>query len=101
MASTRFLEALLTVALVCAVGFWIFMPRTALLPRSPRTIASVLALLADGNIFDCLPRHAAWTSDEQLEMLLTDLGIRRVWMGWKRLSGQKNDERRRFMICGI
>ncbi|KAK4150889.1 hypothetical protein C8A00DRAFT_17622 [Chaetomidium leptoderma] len=52
LASTRILQALLASALVLVVLGWAFMHETDVLPRSPTTIAGVVALLAGGNLFD-------------------------------------------------
>ncbi|KAJ3578845.1 hypothetical protein NPX13_g1718 [Xylaria arbuscula] len=50
-ASTRVIEALLGVALACSLLGWVGMRNTNVLPRSPTSIASIAALLVDGNLF--------------------------------------------------
>ncbi|KAK5630104.1 hypothetical protein RRF57_005819 [Xylaria bambusicola] len=49
--ATRVIQALLGTTLVLSIVGWYFGPRQGILPRSPTSIASVLAMLVDGNIF--------------------------------------------------
>jgi hypothetical protein len=51
-ASTRVLQALLACVLVLVLVGWVVMHETDVLPRAPTTIASVVALLAGGNLFE-------------------------------------------------
>ncbi|KAK9421631.1 hypothetical protein SUNI508_05561 [Seiridium unicorne] len=64
--STRIIEALLGATLVCSIIGWVLMRETNVLPRSPTSIGSVAALLADGNLFEYLPPDAAWLTKEEL-----------------------------------
>ncbi|KAI1097792.1 hypothetical protein F4804DRAFT_351152 [Jackrogersella minutella] len=70
--STRILESLLTAILFLSLLSWYAMPNTKLLPRDPCSIASVAALLADGNIFDLLPPNAQMMSNEELKEFFGD-----------------------------
>ncbi|KAI4861106.1 hypothetical protein F4820DRAFT_81300 [Hypoxylon rubiginosum] len=70
--STRILEGLLTAILVLSLLSWYAMPNTKLLPRDPCSIASVVALLADGNILDMLPPNAQTMSNKELEDVFGD-----------------------------
>ncbi|GAP88897.2 putative reductases with broad range of substrate specificitie [Rosellinia necatrix] len=58
-ASTRILQALLGITLVCIATNWYLMHNAIALPRSPTTIGNWMALLADGNLNDYLPANAA------------------------------------------
>lgn len=49
--ATRVIQVLLGAILFFSLVNWALMPRTAFLPRPPTSIANVLALLVDGNIF--------------------------------------------------
>ncbi|KAI1079503.1 hypothetical protein F5B20DRAFT_590627 [Whalleya microplaca] len=49
---TRILEAILAVVLLLSIASWVMMPRVNILPRSPTSIASVMALLAGGDLLD-------------------------------------------------
>jgi hypothetical protein len=49
---TRILQALLGFVLVLVLVGWVVMHETDVLPRPPTTIASVVALLAGGNLFE-------------------------------------------------
>lgn len=57
--STRILQALLAATLICCGVNWCLMRNISVVPRSPTSIANVLALLADGNLDDFLPTHGA------------------------------------------
>ncbi|KAK3294578.1 uncharacterized protein B0H64DRAFT_343955 [Chaetomium fimeti] len=50
--STRILQGLLAIILVLLLVNWACMPNTDVLPRSPTTIASAVALLAGGNLLE-------------------------------------------------
>ncbi|KAI6081909.1 hypothetical protein F4821DRAFT_264471 [Hypoxylon rubiginosum] len=69
--STRVLEGLLTSILILSLLSWYTMPSTKLLPRDPCSIASVVALLADGDILDLLPPNAQQMTDKELEKLFS------------------------------
>ncbi|KAI0888810.1 uncharacterized protein GGS22DRAFT_152402 [Annulohypoxylon maeteangense] len=70
--STRILEGLLLAILFLSLLSWYAMPNTKLLPRDPCSIASVVALLADGNIFDLLPPNAQMMSNKELKDFFGD-----------------------------
>ncbi|TGO42975.1 hypothetical protein BHYA_0004g01010 [Botrytis hyacinthi] len=56
-ASTRIIEALLLVSLLLLILAWVSLPKANVLPdRSPTTIASVIALVAGGNLLDFLSK---------------------------------------------
>ena len=61
-ASTRILQSLLAITFVCSGINWFLTRNMDVIPRSPTSIASVLALLADGNLNDFLPRNACHMS---------------------------------------
>ncbi|KAI0197943.1 hypothetical protein F4808DRAFT_452303 [Astrocystis sublimbata] len=61
-ASTRVLQSLLAVVLVCLSINWYLMRNVNVVPRSPTSIANWMALLADGNLRDFLPPNAAHMS---------------------------------------
>jgi hypothetical protein len=58
VASTRLLQGLLGVMLVCIGIVSLLIPTKAVLPREPTSIASVSALLVDGNLLEHLPVNA-------------------------------------------
>lgn len=70
-ASTRILQSLLAAILVLSLVSWALMPETKVLPREPTSIASVLALLADGNIFEILPTTSQTMKDSAINRLMS------------------------------
>ena len=50
--ATRVMQGLLCSILVFSVASWVLEPKTAVLPRPPTSVASVLALLVDGNVYE-------------------------------------------------
>jgi hypothetical protein len=86
-ASTHILAAMLTTTLVLFVIGWMTSPRTDVLPRSPTSIVSAMALVAGGNILDRLPGDTPLRSPEEIA---TTLGGPEIWfwMGW----GTRPDE---------
>ncbi|KAH6849612.1 hypothetical protein B0I37DRAFT_443766 [Chaetomium sp. MPI-CAGE-AT-0009] len=50
--ATRIMQGLLGATLLFAVLSWALVPGTAVLPRPPTSVASVLSLLVDGNVYD-------------------------------------------------
>ncbi|KAH8163498.1 hypothetical protein CIB48_g4738 [Xylaria polymorpha] len=64
--STRILQSLLAITLICIVTNWYLMRNADILPRSPTTIANWLAFLADGNLNDFMPLNAAQMPLEEL-----------------------------------
>ncbi|KAI0903198.1 hypothetical protein F4823DRAFT_568935 [Ustulina deusta] len=92
VASTHILVALLATTLILFVIGWATSPRTDVLPRSPTTIASAVALLAGGNIFDRLPPDTPLLSPEESASALGGPETR-FWMGWGNLvdkEGRQN-----------
>lgn len=79
--STHVIEALLAATLVCSIGGWLLMRETNVLPRSPTSISSAAALLADGNIFDYLPDDVPWATKENLAGIFGPGAIFRL--GWR------------------
>ncbi|KAF4988526.1 hypothetical protein FDECE_15013 [Fusarium decemcellulare] len=64
--ATRILQGLVGALLLMHIISWLYTKRFRL-PRKPTTIASVTALLVDGNIFRLLPRGAQWQPIKELE----------------------------------
>ncbi len=99
VVSTRVLEALLAATVVFSSLAWLLMRNTNLLPRSPTSIASVAALLVDGNLFDFLPEGAENMGDGQLKNVFPHGTVFRL--GW----GQKVDDTGavvdRYMVWAI
>ncbi|KAE8449610.1 hypothetical protein EG329_007940 [Mollisiaceae sp. DMI_Dod_QoI] len=82
-ASTHILAALLGTALLLFVFSWVGMPKTAVLPRrAPLSIASMVALIAGGNLLSYLPPNADSCSDEEIRQSLGRHGEMSVWLGW-------------------
>lgn len=69
--ATRILQGLLGALLLLHTTSWILIRRLRL-PRPPTTIASVAALIADGNMFKLLPRGAQWQPMHELEIAFGD-----------------------------
>ncbi|KAJ3577223.1 hypothetical protein NPX13_g3343 [Xylaria arbuscula] len=65
-ASTRILQALFGITLICLATNWYLMRNIIALPRSPTTIGNWMALFADGNLDNYLPVGAARMSHEDL-----------------------------------
>lgn len=95
--ATRTLEALLAMALVCSLAAWALMPRTRILAADPTNIASVMALLVDGNFYNLLPPHEI-TSGE-LEQVFKGLTFRLAW-GNTVMPGEEENKEPRFGIFG-
>jgi hypothetical protein len=91
--STRMLEALLGAALLLSGLSWLLMRKTDVLPRRPTSIASVAALLVDGNLFEYLPRGAAWAGMGDLARRFGDNAEFRL--GWRALPDGSGE---RYMI---
>ncbi|KAK8038664.1 hypothetical protein PG993_007075 [Apiospora rasikravindrae] len=82
--ATRILEALAGASLVLFLVGWIKLPRTDVLPRDTVTsIASVVALIAGGNLLSHLPPDAQQLGSEAeiIAALRGGPGLR-LWMGW-------------------
>lgn len=66
--ATRILHCILGIVLLFHLCAWMFTPQTVL-PRWPTSIASVGALITDGNLLGYLPRVAEWQSRHELETI--------------------------------
>lgn len=91
--ATRILQAALSTTLFLSLLSWALNRNTRIHPRpsSPNSIASVAALLADGNTFGLLGRTAEWASTEELRVLFMDglhvaMGFK---MGWEAPRGRR------------
>ncbi|KAI0383543.1 hypothetical protein F5Y04DRAFT_278720 [Hypomontagnella monticulosa] len=73
-ASTRVVQALLITTLVFSLLGWGFGPRKPVLPRSPTSIASVLALLAGGDVLEYMYRDgkAGWSTIEEVKSIFPE-----------------------------
>ncbi|KAL8347905.1 hypothetical protein RB601_002809 [Gaeumannomyces tritici] len=103
---TRVLEALLAVALAASAAAWLLTAATddaaLLLPRlrgeeggAPLSVASVGALLADGNLFGLLGRGAEWKDIADLAAVFRD-GLHvtmRFRLGWEDGREARRDHR--------
>lgn len=97
---TRVLEALLAALLAASAAAWLLAARAnaGALPRlrrSPLSIASVGALLADGNLFGILGRGAEWKDVADLAAVFRD-GLHvtmRFRLGWEDSRGARRDRR--------
>ncbi|KAI1748177.1 hypothetical protein F4782DRAFT_551217 [Xylaria castorea] len=90
-ASTHILVALLATTLVLFIIGWATSPSPVVLPRSPTTIASTIALLAGGNIFDRLPPNTPFLSPEETASALGGPDTQ-FWMGWGNLKDEEGIE---------
>ncbi|KAI1735226.1 hypothetical protein F4680DRAFT_435865 [Xylaria scruposa] len=101
-ASTRVLQALLISILVFSLSSWAIMPKTAILPRPPTSIASVIALLADGNMFELLPTRWQWSEKKHIKNF-SEITFK---MGWVQFVSPNRDvivggDNTRFSIYGF
>lgn len=81
--STHVLSCLLGAMLVCAsMASWL-MSTKFVLPKNPCTIAAMMSLLADSNIFEkgVMPEGAEWMSDKELKRREVFKGMK-FKMGW-------------------
>ncbi len=102
-ASTRILQALLIAILVFSLGSWAIIPKTRILPREPTSIASVIALLADGNMFKLLPTGWQLSEEKDIEGLFSGITFKMGWVefvdpGREVIAGGDNV---RFSIYGL
>ncbi|KAI5925292.1 hypothetical protein F4810DRAFT_72184 [Camillea tinctor] len=81
LPSTRVLQALLLATLLGSATGWALMRNAKFLPRKPTCVASVAALLADGNVLDFLARDAPWASARELEGSFGEEVVFRL--GWR------------------
>ncbi len=98
---TMILEALLGTVLLLHLVSRTPGPRSDILPRSPRSIASGLALIAGGNLFDFLTAGRARDIEDLDGFARTGLFDGRVaWFGWKD-CGDDAEERTAVARYGI
>ncbi|KAK1445773.1 hypothetical protein CMEL01_10016 [Colletotrichum melonis] len=72
-ASTRIIQSVLGLLVALTLVAWLLTPGTdTILPRNPCSIASVAALLADGNVFGFLGRGAEWQATEEMKRSFLD-----------------------------
>ncbi|KAF4997177.1 hypothetical protein FGRMN_4072 [Fusarium graminum] len=92
--ATRIFQGLVGTLMLLHIIAWIYWRRVKL-PRSPTTIASITALLVDGNLFRSLPRAAQWQPDSELEAIYTEGDVtQRFELGWDRKGrGRRRDGR--------
>ncbi|KAI0101332.1 hypothetical protein GGR51DRAFT_574979 [Nemania sp. FL0031] len=93
--ATRVLEALLATVLILHILSAALAPPANILPRSPNYIASVFAMLVDGNISKFLPSDLS--KAKGLEEVARDYLFaegRVCYLGWKQPNGQETGEPR-------
>ena len=92
--STRIVQSLLGASVVFSILSWLAFRSPNILPRSPTSIASVVALLADGNIFGFFGRGAEWQPMTELRSLFRDgLYITAGFtLGWDRVRRRRREE---------
>ncbi|KAK1976372.1 hypothetical protein LZ30DRAFT_603605 [Colletotrichum cereale] len=101
-ASTRIIQSVLALLIALTLVAWLLTPGTdTILPRNPCSIASVAALLVDGNVFGFLGRGAEWQATEEMKRSFLDgshsmgfkIGYERVRKrrGIEDLNGVKGD----------
>ncbi|KAK2051680.1 hypothetical protein LY76DRAFT_556813 [Colletotrichum caudatum] len=72
-ASTRIIQSVLVLLIALTLISWLLTPGTdTILPRNPCSIASVAALLVDGNVFGFLGRGAEWQATEEMKRSFLD-----------------------------
>lgn len=95
--ATAILEALLLAILILVAMGWYWGSREPLLPRSPTSVGSILALLAGGNVLEHLydggPEPLSW--DDVKDRLGEDY---KFYLGWDPSSTNEEFEQRRFGI---
>ncbi|KAK0621680.1 hypothetical protein B0T17DRAFT_608822 [Bombardia bombarda] len=98
LASTRVLQALLAAVLIAGTASWLALPKpNTIIPRSPTSIASVVGLLVDGNVFGMLGRGAEWLDDQELRGFFRDglhvtMGFQ---LGWEKMRKGRRGRRGR------
>ncbi|KAF3762845.1 hypothetical protein M406DRAFT_263476 [Cryphonectria parasitica EP155] len=103
-ASTRILEVLLAITLVLLLVGWADVRHTNVLAASPTTIASVVALLAGGNVVQQMPADAEWSAHENIQRVLGP--ETNFWLGWGNAPddeglGMSNENHNRVRRFGI
>ncbi|KAJ2989294.1 hypothetical protein NUW58_g3540 [Xylaria curta] len=101
--STRVLQGLLAAILGLSLLSWVLMPKTKILPREPTSIASVMALLADGNIFELLPTESQLLKEKEIESLFAGATFQMGWAASESLGSGENtgDEEMKFSVFGF
>ncbi|OTA79563.1 hypothetical protein M434DRAFT_381807 [Hypoxylon sp. CO27-5] len=96
--STRVIQSLLLVTLTLSLLGWIIGPRKAMLPQRPRSIASVLALLAGGDALEHMYKggDGKWKTIEEVRSAFPE--DCRFWMGWGPPGTVKEETEKRFGI---
>ncbi|KAF6840329.1 hypothetical protein CMUS01_03983 [Colletotrichum musicola] len=104
-ASTRVIQAILALLLVLLLAGWALTPGTeVILPRDPCSVASVAALLADGNVFGFLGRGAEWMPTGEVERVFMDgsraMGFKMSWetVRKRRVDGDAAPKEKAFGI---
>ncbi|KPM40331.1 hypothetical protein AK830_g6219 [Neonectria ditissima] len=100
VVATRILQCLVGAVLLLHILAWMFMPKNRL-PRSPTNIASVTALLVDGNLLRILPRAAQWQPRREAEQALRESELaERFEMGWTTTRVRTGRDGRKVKIEG-
>lgn len=100
VVATRILQGIVGAVLVLHIISWMFMPKNRL-PRSPTSIASVAALLVDGNLLRILPRGAQWQPRKEVEQGLRESELaERYDMGWATTRIRKGRDGRTVKVEG-
>ncbi|KAI6088758.1 hypothetical protein F4821DRAFT_276960 [Hypoxylon rubiginosum] len=96
--STRVVQALLLAALLLSLVGWGLGPGKAVLPRSPTSVASVLALLAGGDVLEYMYKEggANWETVKDAKAVFPD--DCKFWMGWGPPGASRLEKERRFGI---
>ncbi|KAI0182093.1 hypothetical protein GGR52DRAFT_568296 [Hypoxylon sp. FL1284] len=100
--ATRVAEALLLAALALSLLGWCLGPRKPVLPRSPTSVASVMALLAGGDILGHVYRDGEgggggnWQTIEDARAALPKDS--KFWLGWGPPGTSTEEKKRRFAI---
>ncbi|KAK2001892.1 hypothetical protein LX36DRAFT_569338 [Colletotrichum falcatum] len=108
-ASTRIIQAVLVLLIALTLIAWLLTPGTdTILPRNPCSIASVAALLVDGNVFGFLGRGAEWQATEEMKRSFLDgshsmgfkVGYERVRKrrGIEDMNGVREDKNKAYGI---
>ncbi|KAI1361849.1 hypothetical protein F5Y08DRAFT_355755 [Xylaria arbuscula] len=96
--ATRVVQALLGMILILSNLSWYFGPRRGVLPRSPTNVASVLAMLVDGNLFTLCEAQSAEGNPMSFSELTEKVGDMRLF----RLGSSTGDGyARRFGIFAV
>ncbi|KAH6889212.1 hypothetical protein B0T10DRAFT_404810 [Thelonectria olida] len=100
VVATRILQGIVGAVLLFHLIAWMFTRRNKL-PRAPTTIASVAALLVDGNLLRILPRGAQWQPGPEVEQALGESELaERYGMDWTTSRIRKGRDGSRIKIEG-